>query len=149
MKYQFNEGSLELPDASENKTLHMLILDPGTELSFSMIVSGFIAGETPAQFVDRQMKTLSRQLSKFKETSRESIKLANPADPDKPINALLLETQFKQGDKSFYQRQCVALMDDGKHALVLTANSHHPFAEREIKIWETAYTTITFRKPNA
>jgi hypothetical protein len=144
MKYLFNEGSVELPDASENRTLHMLILDPATSLSCSMIISQFMVGESPAQFVDRQMKTLSRQLAKFKETKRESVKIANASEPDKPVSALLLETQFKQGDQSFYQRQCVALLGDDKQAFILTVNSHHPFSPHEISIWEKAYNTISF-----
>ena len=43
MLYQFNEGSLELPDQAINKTLHMLVLNQAEGLSFSMIVSGMLA----------------------------------------------------------------------------------------------------------
>jgi hypothetical protein len=144
MKYPFLEGSVELPDTSQNRTLHMLVLDPDTALSCSMIVSAFIEGESPAQFVDRQMKTLSKQLSKFKEMRRESVKIGNQNGANGSINALLLDTQFKQGDQAFYQKQCVALMEDNQHALILTINSNHPFGEKETAIWERAYKSITF-----
>lgn len=141
MKYQFNEGSLTLPSSSINKTMHMLVINPDTSLTCSMIVSGFLEGETPEQFIDRQMKTLSRQLQQFKEVSRSAVVLGNPQTP---INAYQIETRFRQGAQSFYQRQCVALISKQK-ALVFTINSNQPFTEGDLATWNAACSSIEFR----
>ena len=143
MLYQFNEGSLELPNQAINKTLHMLVLNQAEGLSFSMIVSGMLAGEDVERFIDRQAKTLSRQLKKFKETRREHIVIAPKDRHDKPIDAVLLETQFQQGDQLFFQKQCIALMGS-ERALVATVNANSPFTDSQLDIWRTAYESIRF-----
>lgn len=142
MKYKFNEGSLSLPEDSINKTVHMLVINPSTSLTCSMIVSGFMEGESPEQFIDRQMKGLSRQLSQFKEVSRTPIALGNGKEP---INGYQIETQFKQGAQAFHQRQFVAIMGTDR-ALVFTMNSNQPFTDADLSVWTAACTSLEFRK---
>ena len=142
MKYQFNEGSLIFPESAINKTVHMLVLNPETSLTCSMIVSGFLEGETPEQFVDRQMKSLSRQLTQFKEVSRTKTDLKKD---NEHIETYLIETQFKQGAQPFFQKQCVALISKEK-ALVFTINSNQPFSEGDLAAWTVACNSLEFRK---
>jgi hypothetical protein len=128
MIYHFNEGSVAVPDGLKDRTMHMLAPTSGANFNFIISHDELEPGETPPEFLQRQLDDLARQVNKFTELSRTPTTLGAP---DSPIKGVQLEIRYKQQGKFLHHLQAAFLMPDGNTILTFTASLPKPFTEEE------------------
>lgn len=132
MHYSINEGSIALPDHLIDRTVNMLMTPDGKGISYTISRDKLQAGENLTELIDRQLKDLSRQVSKFVEIERQAIPFKNS-----PQTAYQITNSFKQNGREFYQRQIVVALKNADSILVVTGTSFAPWSDAEIAAWTT------------
>lgn len=131
MKYLINEGIIEIPENLIDRSVNMLMSMDGKKISYTISRDKLQPEEDLNGFIDRQLKDLSRQLSKFVESDRIEINLKNS-----PRTGYQIISTFKQNGREFYQRQVVVALKDSESILVVTGTSFAPWTEEEISEWK-------------
>ncbi|KPU92752.1 hypothetical protein APR50_32000 [Variovorax paradoxus] len=134
MRYHIQEGHFDLPDDGRiDRSMNVLAMPDGSGVTFIVSRDALRAHETLAQFVERQMNDLKRQVSQLQETSRNPIGVG-PAM--RSLAAIEIATRFRQNGQALHQRQAAFQLPDGRAVLILTASSPEPFGESELALWQ-------------
>lgn len=132
MQFLINEGSFILPEGLRDNSMNMLLTGhSGLDLSLIITRDRLEPGEAFDAFVDRQIKAVTLQVSKFSIQERHNQKAH---ERDETV-AVELAQQFTQNGQVIYQRQRTWLLPDGGSVLVLTAASAAPITEAQKKAW--------------
>ncbi len=132
MQFHLNEGSFTLPDGLRDNSMNMLLTGhSGLDLSLIITRDRLEPGESFEAFVDRQIKAVTLQVSKFSIQEKHAQKAP---DRDQTI-AVELAQQFTQNGQVIYQRQRTWLLPDAASVLVLTAASAAPITDAQKKAW--------------
>lgn len=124
MKYILNEGAIELPDNTQDRTVNVLILsDAPAGLSLVLNRDRLEPGEDFEGFIKRQVHTISRQVKQFQEHARRSVKIGVSQ-----LAGLQFDTSFKQNGQTFHQQQTVFQVPSGM-ILVATLTSAIPLTQ--------------------
>jgi hypothetical protein len=142
MIYQFNEGTIAVPDGLTDRTMHMLVPLGGGSFNFIISHDELEPGETPPEFLQRQLDDLNRQVNKFSELSRKAVTLGAA---DSPIKGVQLEIRYKQQGKFLHHLQAAFLMPDGKSILTFTASLPKPFSDEERGVFEQSIASFVLR----
>jgi hypothetical protein len=131
MDYQFNEGSITVPDDLEDRTMHILSPRPGA-IAFTLIVSHdeLEADENTEQFLKRQLVTLARQVIKYEEEPWTAIRLG---DPKHGVQGTHIALRYKQQGKFVYHHQAAFPIPNDKHLLTFTASLPMPFSAVQLQ----------------
>ena len=132
MKYLTNEASLELPNDLTDRSVNMLMSRDGASVSYVITRDRLLEGEDLQQFIQRQLKDLSRQVSKFKELAREEAVFGQGAQRR---SGTQIQSCFKQHGNEVFQRQALVLLDDGVRVLIVTATALRKFIASEETDW--------------
>lgn len=132
MQFHLNEGSFTLPDGLRDNSMNMLLTGhSGLDLSLIITRDRLEPGESFEAFVDRQIKAVTLQVSKFSIQEKHAQKAPGR---DETI-AVELAQQFTQNGQVIYQRQRTWLLPDAASVLVLTAASAAPITDAQKKAW--------------
>ncbi|OYD49949.1 DcrB-related protein [Acidovorax kalamii] len=132
MQFHLNEGSFTLPDGLRDNSMNMLLTGrSGLDLSLIITRDRLEPGESFEAFVDRQIKAVTLQVSKFSIQEKHAQKAP---DRDQTI-AVELAQQFTQNGQVIYQRQRTWLLPDAASVLVLTAASAAPITDAQKNAW--------------
>ncbi len=132
MQFHLNEGSFTLPDGLRDNSMNMLLTGhSGLDLSLIITRDRLEPGESFEAFVDRQIKAVTLQVSKFSIQEKHAQKAP---DRDDTI-AVELAQQFTQNGQVIYQRQRTWLLPDAASVLVLTAASAAPITDAQKNAW--------------
>jgi len=121
MDYHINEGSFSIPDAAEDRSVNMLVLNLGPGgLTLVVTRDRLQQGEELAGFLARQVRTLASTVKGF--SQRDTVALeAGPAR----LPALQVATAFRHNQAAMHQLQtAIALGADA--VLVLTLSGAAP-----------------------
>ncbi|THJ31583.1 DUF1795 domain-containing protein [Lampropedia aestuarii] len=132
MKYIVNEGNFDIPDGLTDKTVNMLMTPDGQHVSYTMTRDKLQEGESLQDFINRQLKELSRQVSKFNELERLETPFANSPQPGWDIKSF-----FKQNGREFHQRQMVVLLRDERHVFIVTGTAFNAWSDSDLAAWQT------------
>lgn len=134
MQFHINEGSFTLPDGLRDNSMNMLLTGhSGLDLSLIITRDRLEPGESFEAFVDRQVKAVTLQVSKFSIQERHAQKAP---DRDETV-AVEFAQQFTQNGQVIHQRQRSWLLPDRASVLVLTAASTAPITDAQKKAWLT------------
>jgi hypothetical protein len=133
MDYSFSEGSVKVPDSLKDRTLHVLV-PAGQGAGFTLVIGRdeLEPGETPLEFLQRSLADLSRQVTKYEESGRESIGLGAA---DLNIRGVRLDLKYKQRGQFLFVMQGVFLMPDQKTVSTFSATSSTPFDQTQRSMW--------------
>ncbi len=133
MNYNFSEGTVDVPDSLQDRTLHVLV-PVGQGAGFTLVISRdeLEPNETPAEFLKRQLADLARQVSKYDESGRETIFLG---PPELNVRGVRLDLKYKQRGQFLYNLQGVFLMPDQKTIISFTATTSAPFDQNQRNAW--------------
>lgn len=132
MQFHLNEGSFTLPDGLRDNSMNMLLTGhSGLDLSLIITRDRLEPGESFEAFVDRQIKAVTLQVSKFSIQEKHAQKAP---DRDDTI-AVELAQQFTQNGQVIHQRQRTWLLPDAASVLVLTAASASPITDGQKNAW--------------
>lgn len=132
MQFHLNEGSFTLPDGLRDNSMNMLLTGhSGLDLSLIITRDRLESGESFEAFVDRQIKAVTLQVSKFSIQEKHAQKAP---DRDDTI-AVELAQQFTQNGQVIHQRQRTWLLPDAASVLVLTAASASPITDAQKNAW--------------
>lgn len=132
MQFHLNEGSFTLPDGLRDNSMNMLLTGhSGLDLSLIITRDRLEPGESFEAFVDRQIKAVTLQVSKFSIQEKHAQKAP---DRDDTI-AVELAQQFTQNSQVIHQRQRTWLLPDAASVLVLTAASASPITDAQKNAW--------------
>lgn len=132
MQFHLNEGSFTLPDGLRDNSMNMLLTGhSGLDLNLIITRDRLEPGESFEAFVDRQIKAVTLQVSKFSIQEKHAQKAP---DRDQTI-AVELAQQFTQNGQVIYQRQRTWLLPDAASVLVLTAASAAPITDAQKNAW--------------
>jgi len=132
MQFHLNEGSFTLPDGLRDNSMNMLLTGhSGLDLSLIITRDRLDPGESFEAFVDRQIKAVTLQVSKFSIQQKHAQKAP---DRDDTI-AVELAQQFTQNGQVIHQRQRTWLLPDAASVLVLTAASASPITDAQKNAW--------------
>ncbi len=132
MKYATNEASFEFPNDLTDRSVNMLMSRDGASVSYVITRDRLQEGEDLQQFIQRQFKDLSRQVSKFKELSREDALFGHVRHGKTGVQ---IQSTFKQHGNEVHQRQAILLLDDGTQVLIVTATALRKFTAAEEADW--------------
>jgi hypothetical protein len=135
MEYIFNQGSVEIPSSLQDRTLHVLV-PVGQGAGFTLVISRdqLEPNETPPEFLKRQLADLSRQVTKYEESGRESISLGAE---QLNIRGARLELKYKQRGQFLYVLQGVFLMPDQITITTFSATTSTPFDQNQRNAWNS------------
>ena len=141
MRYHLHEGQFDTPDDGRiDRTMNVLAMPDGSGTTLIVSRDALQTQETLEQFVTRQMRDLTRQVSQLKEVSRTEIAIGSPM---LNLRAIELVTQFKQNGQALHQRQAVFLPSAAsRNVLILTASNPLPFDTEALTIWQRALTSF-------
>lgn len=131
MKYLINEGTIEVPEGLADRTVNMLMNDDGKHVSYTISRDKLQGAESLEDFINRQLKDLSRQVSKFSEQERLEIQFGNS-----PQTGYGIKSFFKQNGREFHQRQAVVLQQDKTSVLIVTGTSFNAWSESDLAAWK-------------
>lgn len=132
MQFHIQEGSFILPEGLQDNSMNMLVTGrSGLDMSLIMTRDRLQPGETFDMFVERQIKAVTLQVSKFEVQERH----AQKAPQTDETVAVELAQQFKQNGQVIYQRQRTWLLPDRASVLVLTAASVAPITQAQKQAW--------------
>ena len=146
MKYSVNEAFFNFPDDLIDRSVNMLMSPDGTGVSYVITRDRLLEGEVLEGFVARQLKDLSRQVSKFREISRGPAQFGPKAQQQ---IGLQIESTFKQQANEIFQQQAVLKLMGGSHVLILTATAFHVFTSQEQAQWQHALESCVLNFPEA
>lgn len=132
MKYTVNEATVDIPDGLTDKTVNMLMTPNGQHVSYTMTRDVLQEGEGLQDFIDRQLKELSRQVSQFTELARLETPFTNSPQPGYDIKSF-----FKQNGREFHQRQAIVLLRDGRHVFIITGTAFNAWSGTDLAAWHT------------
>lgn len=132
MKYQVNEAQFQLPDDLVDRSVNMLMSPDGTGVSYVITRDQLNEGEVLESFVARQLKDLSRQVSKFREISREPALFGSKGQQKA---GLQIESTFKQQGSEIFQRQALLQPVGDSKVLIVTATAFRVFTKNEQTQW--------------
>ena len=132
MKYATNEASFEFPNDLTDRSVNMLMSRDGASVSYVVTRDRLLEGEDLQQFIQRQLKDLSRQVGKFKEIAREEAHFGQGSNRKFGIQ---IQSSFKQHGNEVFQRQALVLLDDGALVLIVTATALRKFIASEESDW--------------
>lgn len=134
MRYHLNEGQFDTPDDGRiDRSMNVLAMPDGSGITLIVSRDALQTQENLPQFVTRQMRDLTRQVSQLKEVSRGEVSVGSPV---LNLRAIELVTQFKQNGQALYQRQAVFQLSGGRNVLILTASSAIPFDAEGLALWQ-------------
>lgn len=141
MRYHLNEGQFDIPDDGRiDRSMNVLAMPDGSGTTLIVSRDALQTQETLAQFVTRQMRDLTRQVSQLKEVSRGEVAIGSPM---RELRGIELVTQFRQNGQALYQRQAVfQLAAPSPNVLILTASSAVPFDAEALAIWQRALASF-------
>lgn len=141
MRYHLNEGQLDIPDDGRiDRSMNVLTMPDGSGTTLIVSRDALQTQETLAQFVTRQMRDLTRQVSQLKEVSRSDVGIGSPV---LGLRGIELATQFRQNGQALYQRQAVfQLPAMSRNVLILTASSPVPFDAEALALWQHALASF-------
>lgn len=141
MRYHLNEGQFDIPDDGRvDRSMNVLAMPDGSGTTLIVSRDALQAQETLEQFVTRQMRDLTRQVSQLKEVSRGGVAIGSPI---RELRGIELVTQFRQNGQALYQRQAVCqLSPASRNVLILTASSAIPFDAEALAIWQRALASF-------
>lgn len=132
MKYTVNEGNFNIPDGLTDKTVNMLMTPDGQQVSYTMTRDKLQEGELLPNFITRQLKELSRQVSKFSELERLETPFANS-----PQSAWDIKSFFKQNGREFHQRQVIVLLPDERQVFIVTGTAFNAWTDQDLAAWHS------------
>ncbi len=135
MRYHLNEGQFDIPDDGRiDRSMNVLAMPDGSGTTLVVSRDTLQTQETLEQFVTRQMRELTRQVSQLKEVGRGEVGVG-PAVLN--LRGIELATQFRQNGQALYQRQAVFLPHAAsRNVLILTASSPVPFDAPALAMWQ-------------
>ena len=141
MRYHLNEGQFDiLDDGRIDRSMNVLAMPDGSGTTLIVSRDALQTQETLEQFVTRQMRDLTRQVSQLKEVSRGVVAIGSPI---RDLRGIELVTQFRQNGQALYQRQAVCqLSPASRNVLILTASSAIPFDAEALAIWQRALASF-------
>ena len=141
MRYHLNEGQFDIPDDGRiDRSMNVLAMPDGSGTTLIVSRDALQTQETLEQFVTRQMRDLTRQVSQLKEVSRGVVAIGSPI---RDLRGIELVTQFRQNGQALYQRQAVCqLSAASRSVLILTASSAIPFDAEALAIWQRALASF-------
>ena len=141
MRYHLNEGQFDIPDDGRiDRSMNVLAMPDGSGTTLIVSRDALQAQETLEQFVTRQMRDLTRQVSQLKEVSRGGVAIGSPI---RELRGIELVTQFRQNGQVLYQRQAVCqLAAASRNVLIFTASSAMPFDAESLAIWQRALASF-------
>lgn len=141
MRYHLNEGQFDIPDDGRiDRSMNVLAMPDGSGTTLIVSRDALQTQETLEQFVTRQMRDLTRQVSQLKEVSRGVVAIGSPI---RDLRGIELVTQFRQNGQALYQRQAACqLSAASRNVLILTASSAIPFDAEALAIWQRALASF-------
>ncbi|KQO26446.1 hypothetical protein ASF11_01700 [Acidovorax sp. Leaf76] len=131
MRYHFNEGFINTPDYSLDRTVHVLMPSPASGgLTIVITREDLEVDETPAQFVDRQMALAAKQVSKFSKGVPEPQKLGVRAK----IDGVRFPVSYKQQGQTLHHVQAIFQLPDTRKMLSFTFTSPAPLTPEHLQI---------------
>jgi hypothetical protein len=140
MTYLINEGALAI-NAADDRSINVFTLENESGAPLQAIITRDAGepGEALAASVERQIKTLSRQVKNFKSIANEEMEITEAKWP-----AILREHSFKQGNQSAHQIQIVA-QTPKQGFLIFSLSSTATISEAHRLAW---IKTVTEFKPS-
>ncbi|MDL2274731.1 DUF1795 domain-containing protein [Desulfosarcina sp. OttesenSCG-928-G10] len=135
MKYMMQEGTLALPDATEDRTVNIFqMTGVGKGESCNLVVNRDVceAGETLEAYVSRQLKLLGRTMRSMKETARREAVIGTPQVPAMEIE--VRSTDVSTGRVQYQILACCKLSD--RSVLLFTLTSPSPLSEALRSDWQ-------------
>lgn len=134
MSYQINEGVLPVNPAQDRSINIVTLQNDGDGAPLQVIITRDAgeAGETLADSMARQVRTLSRQVKEFKQIAREEVQVGTELWP-----ALLQEHRFRQAGQAAHQIQIMARPPQGD-LMIFTLSCAAPISEAHRAAWVDA-----------
>lgn len=127
MDYQISEGLFHVPDAFQDRSVNMLVLNHGPGgLTLVVTRDRLQEGEVLDGFLGRQLRTLASQVKGFRQ--QDIVALGAGAAQ---LPAAQVATSFRQNNASIHQLQTAILLGDGA-VLVLTLSCASPLTEEQV-----------------
>ncbi|AVS85079.1 DUF1795 domain-containing protein [Paracidovorax avenae] len=144
MRYHFQEGHIEAPDHVTDRTVHLLAPTPGTgEMTVAISKDLLESGETPPEFLQRQLGDLSRQVAKF---SRGEVQPATLGAPEQKIGGSKFTVSYKQQGRMVHHVQSLFLLPDGRTVINLTFSLPVPFTEEHLRQVDGVLASFVLRQ---
>jgi hypothetical protein len=126
MDYAFNEGAFTLPDAANDRTVNMILLNVGPG-GPSLVISRdrLEVEESVEQFIDRQLTAASRQVKDLVEKSRRAITVGAAQLP-----ATQIELTLKQNGATYHQVQTIFRVG-GDRMIAVTVTCSMPLNDEQ------------------
>ena len=126
MLYHISEGSFQVPDAAQDRSVNMLVLNHGPGgLTLVVTRDALQAGEDLDDFLARQLRTLALQVKGFRQQEANPLRVGATGLP-----AARVATTFRQNNASLHQLQTALLLGGGQ-VLVLTLSCASPLTPEQ------------------
>lgn len=126
MDYQISEGSFLVPDAFQDRSVNMLVLNHGPGgLTLVVTRDRLQEGEALDGFLGRQLRTLAAQVKRFRQQDMVALSVGAAQLP-----AAQVATSFRQNNAGIHQLQTAILLADGA-VLVLTLSCASPLTQEQ------------------
>lgn len=122
----FTEGSVSLPDGYSDRTVNVLLAGDDHAPSLNISRDALQADESLADYITRQLDTLSHALKGWVLKSREPAVLGSGALPGEEVHA-----SYLRDGKRFWQRQAVFALPEGPVLVFTLAHSRKLTAQDE------------------
>lgn len=120
MNYHINEGSFHIPDATQDRSANMLVLNHGPGgLSLVITRDRLHEGEALDAFLSRQLRTLASQVKGFRQQDATPLAVGPAGLP-----GLQVATSFRQDNSTVHQLQTAIVL--GGAVLVMTLSCAAP-----------------------
>ncbi|MFA1239161.1 DcrB-related protein [Serratia odorifera] len=110
----FTEGSVTLPEGYSDRTVNVLLAGDDASPSLNISRDALQPDETLADYITRQLETLSHSLKGWVLKGREPVALGNSRLPGESVHA-----SYLRDGKRIWQRQAVFALEQGQ-VLVFT-----------------------------
>lgn len=141
MSYQINEGELDVVFANDRSMNVMQIQNRAGTHQYQQVISRdtLPQGETLRAYVERQLRTLERQVKRLVRHQQKEILVGSRNWP-----GILIHTQFTQAGQDSHQIQIAAQLDE-QRVLVFTLSDLRPFPESIANGWIQAICAFQAR----
>jgi len=140
MEYHLQEGTLELADGFQDRTVNMFVIGTNIPAPLSITVSrdNLLPGESLSTYVDRQVKLITAKLRGYTVLGRREALLSSA---DRQLQGFQIDAHYLSDGRPLYQRQAAFELVPGR-ALVFSTTSQSAFDKRQDQDWEALLTSF-------
>jgi len=132
MDYQLQEGSINLPEGFQDRTVNMFILGNSIPAPLNITVSrdNLLPGEDLKAYIERQVKLIAGQLRGYTVLGKTPAQLSS----SQPLAGVQVDGYYLKDGRPIYQRQAAFEVSPGR-ILVFSTTSQADFSGKQNDNW--------------